>query len=88
MNGSYVLSKLLTDADSYDADNRAADHYTRRLEKSIGQYDQTHAFKINYVYELPSAAASHAVLGHRFVDPRRLAELAQPICMPAAIRSR
>ena len=53
MNGSYVLSKLLTDADSYDADNRAADHYNRRLEKSIGQYDQTHAFKFNYVYELP-----------------------------------
>jgi hypothetical protein len=53
LNGSYVLSKLLTDADSYDADNRAADHYNRRLEKSIGQYDQTHAFKINYVYELP-----------------------------------
>lgn len=53
MNGSYVFSKLLTDADSYDADNRAADQYNRRLEKSIGQYDQTHAFKINYVYELP-----------------------------------
>ena len=53
MNGSYVLSKLLTDADSYDADNRAADQYNRRLEKSIGQYDQTHNFKFNYVYELP-----------------------------------
>ncbi len=51
--GSYVLSKLLTDADSYDADNRAADHYNRRLEKSIGQYDQTHIFKFSYVYELP-----------------------------------
>ena len=53
LNGSYVLSKLLTDADSYDADNRAADQYNRRLEKSIGQYDQTHSFKANYVYELP-----------------------------------
>jgi hypothetical protein len=53
MNVSYVLSKLLTDADSYDADNRAADQYNRRLEKSIGQYDQTHSFKFNYVYELP-----------------------------------
>jgi hypothetical protein len=52
-NISYVLSKLLTDADSYDADNRAADQYNRRLEKSIGQYDQTHSFKFNYVYELP-----------------------------------
>ena len=52
-NGSYVLSKLLSDTDSYDADNRAADHYNRRLEKSIGQYDQTHTFKFSYVYELP-----------------------------------
>ncbi|HYO82813.1 MAG TPA: carboxypeptidase regulatory-like domain-containing protein, partial [Bryobacteraceae bacterium] len=48
-----VLSKLLTDSDSYDADNSAADHYNRRLEKSIGQYDQTHNFRFNYVYDLP-----------------------------------
>jgi hypothetical protein len=53
VNGSYVFSKLLTDADSYDADNRAADHYNRGLEKSIGQYDQTHVLKFNYVYDLP-----------------------------------
>ena len=52
-SSSYVLSKLLTDADSYDADNSAADHYNRRLEKSIGQYDQTHNFRFNYVYDLP-----------------------------------
>ncbi len=52
-NLSYVLSKLLTDSDSYDADNSAADHYNRRLEKSIGQYDQTHSYKFNYVYDLP-----------------------------------
>jgi hypothetical protein len=74
MNWSYVLSKLLTDADSYDADNRAADHYNRRLEKSIGQYDQTHAFKFNYSYELPfgkgkgmlsSGPLSHIVGGWR-----------------------
>jgi len=53
LNASYVLSKLLTDADSYDSDNAAADQYNRRLEKSIGQYDQTHSFKFNYSYELP-----------------------------------
>jgi hypothetical protein len=52
-NTSYVLSKLLTDSDSYDADNSAADHFNRRLEKSIGQYDQTHSYKFNYVYDLP-----------------------------------
>jgi outer membrane receptor protein involved in Fe transport len=74
LNGSYVLSKLLTDADSYDADNRAADHYNRRLEKSIGQYDQTHIMKFSYVYELPfgrgrtwltSGIANHILGGWR-----------------------
>jgi hypothetical protein len=44
---------MITDADSYDADNRALDHYNRRLEKSIGQYDVTHNLKFNYIYELP-----------------------------------
>lgn len=53
LQASYVLSKFLTDADSYDADNSALDHYNRRLEKSIGQYDQTHAAKFAYIYELP-----------------------------------
>lgn len=52
-NTSYVLSKLITDSDSYVGDNSAIDHYNRRLEKSIGQYDQTHNFKASYVYELP-----------------------------------
>ena len=31
----------------------AADQYNRRLEKSIGQFDVTHNFKIGFVYELP-----------------------------------
>ncbi len=51
--GSYVFSKLITDSDSYNADNSSADHYNRTLEKSIGQYDQTHNFKISGVWELP-----------------------------------
>jgi hypothetical protein len=52
---SYVFSKLLTDADTYwITDNpRAADHYNRRLEKSIGSYDVTHNFKIAGTYDLP-----------------------------------
>ncbi len=53
LQGSYVLSKILTDADSSDGDNTAMDHYNRGLEKSIGQYDQTHSLKFNYIYELP-----------------------------------
>ena len=54
---SYVFSKLMTDSDSYwvtDYGFRAADQYNRRLEKSIGQFDTTHNFKLGIVYDLPS----------------------------------
>jgi hypothetical protein len=51
---SYTLSKLLTDSDTYYANaGFAEDNGNRRLEKSIGAYDQTHAVKLNTVYELP-----------------------------------
>ena len=50
---SYVFSKLLTDADSYWVGGAAMDHYNRGLEKSIGQFDVTHNFKIGTVYDLP-----------------------------------
>ena len=53
MQGSYVFSKLITDADGYQPDNATLDHYNRRLEKSIGEYDLTHNLKITYIYELP-----------------------------------
>jgi hypothetical protein len=53
LSTSYVFSKLITDSDSYVGDNSAIDHYNRRLEKSIGQYDQTHNVKASFVYELP-----------------------------------
>jgi hypothetical protein len=54
LQGSYVLSKLLTDSDTYDGlDYSALDHYNRRLEKSIGAFDVTHNLKLNYIYELP-----------------------------------
>jgi len=51
--GSYVFSKILTDSDSYASYLAAMDHYNRRLEKSIGQFDLTHNFKVGLVYELP-----------------------------------
>lgn len=70
---SYVFSKLLSDADSYwITDNpRAADHYNRKLEKSIGSYDVTHNFKFAGVYNLPfgkgqkfaTSGARAAILG-------------------------
>jgi outer membrane receptor protein involved in Fe transport len=53
---NYVLSKLMTDADSYNAPSGAGaaqDQYNRRLEKSIGAFDQTHVLKMSTVYELP-----------------------------------
>ena len=52
--GSYVFSKILTDADRYDAGTAALDHYNRGLEKSIGLFDQTHNFKMSYVIDLPA----------------------------------
>ena len=51
--GSYVLAKLLTDADGYNPDNGTLDHYNRRLEKSIGEFDITHNIKLGFIYELP-----------------------------------
>lgn len=52
---SYVLSKLLTDSDTYFANSATAamDQYNRSLEKSIGQYDRTHTFKFSTIYNLP-----------------------------------
>ncbi|MFN9918932.1 MAG: TonB-dependent receptor domain-containing protein [Acidobacteriota bacterium] len=51
--GSYVFSKILTDADSAWIGGQAMDHFNRRLEYSIGQLDQTHNLKFSYVYDLP-----------------------------------
>ncbi|MBK9167076.1 MAG: TonB-dependent receptor [Bryobacterales bacterium] len=51
---NYTLSKIMTDADSYRAgNNQSRDQYNRRVEKSIGQFDQTHMVKFSTVYELP-----------------------------------
>jgi len=54
MQASYVLSKALTDADTYGSTPTSMDPlYNLRLEKSIGGFDQTHQVKLTYVYELP-----------------------------------
>ncbi|MSV30816.1 MAG: hypothetical protein EXQ52_19020 [Bryobacterales bacterium] len=50
---SYVFSKILTDADSYWVGGAAMDHFNRGLEKSIGQFDVPHNFKMGAVYDLP-----------------------------------
>jgi hypothetical protein len=54
LNWNYTFSKILTDSDSYFAnEGMAMDHYNRRLEKSIGRFDQTHVLKFSTLYELP-----------------------------------
>jgi hypothetical protein len=53
LQSSYVFSKLITDADNANADNSALDHYNRRLEKSIGQLDQTHNLRLSGIWDLP-----------------------------------
>ena len=53
IQSSYVFSKLITDSDSYWGSGQAMDQFNRRLEKSIGQFDITHNFKIATIYELP-----------------------------------
>ena len=73
---SYVFSKLITDSDSYFANSETAaqDHYNRRTEKSIGQFDQTHVIKFSTLYGLPfgkgqkwvtSGFLSHVIGGWR-----------------------
>src|SRR5262249_21978461 len=52
LQASYVLSKALTDSDTFSAPS-SMDHYNLRLEKSIAGFDQTHNVKLTYVYDLP-----------------------------------
>ncbi len=60
---SYVFSKILTDSDSYWPGSASIDHFNRRLEKSIGQFDVTHNFKLSYVYELPFGKGKSMAMG-------------------------
>ena len=51
--GSYVFSRLMTDADSFAGSGGAMDAAQPELEYSIGALDQTHIIKLSTVYELP-----------------------------------
>src|SRR4029453_4582881 len=71
---NYTFSKILTDSDTYYTGTGAQDQYNRKFEKSIGQFDQTHALKLNTLYDLPwgrgrrwltDGLASHALGGWR-----------------------
>ncbi|MEJ7708984.1 MAG: hypothetical protein WKF84_03810 [Pyrinomonadaceae bacterium] len=52
LDTSYVFAKLISDSDTFGGGG-AINHYNRRLEKSVSGLDQTHLFKVNYIYELP-----------------------------------
>jgi hypothetical protein len=53
LQGSYTLSKLMTDADSFSGSGRAMDAARPELEWAVGRFDQTHSVKINSVFDLP-----------------------------------
>jgi hypothetical protein len=53
LQGSYVFSKILSNSDRVDASGRAMDHYNRRWEKSVGEFDLPHNAKLSYLYDLP-----------------------------------
>jgi hypothetical protein len=53
LQGSYVLSRLMTNADNFNGSGGALDAARPELEYTIGANDQTHIIKISSVYELP-----------------------------------
>jgi carboxypeptidase family protein len=72
--GSYTLSKLMTDADVFSGSTGSMDTAQPELEYSIGRLDQTHVIKLNTVVELPfgpgrrwlnDGVASHILGGWR-----------------------
>ena len=67
LQASYVLSKALTDSDSYSSTPTSMDAYNLRLEKSIAGFDQTHNVKLTYVYDLPFGR------GKRYLSSRGVA---------------
>jgi hypothetical protein len=62
--GSYVLSKMFSDADTAVISSLGAmDHYNRRLEKGLSGSDQTHVFRLSFSYELPVGKGKRWALG-------------------------
>jgi hypothetical protein len=60
IQSSYSLSKLLDDTDTaYLATFFYGDMYNLRALKSIASYDQTHAVKLSWLYELPFGKGKH-----------------------------
>jgi hypothetical protein len=84
---------LLTDADSAWPQLPAADQYNRRLEKSIGQFDITHNFKLALIYELPFGKGKQwlnhgfasAVLGNWRVSTVNIYQAGTPVSISTSV---
>jgi hypothetical protein len=64
LQGSYVFSKLLTNADVVDAGApRALDQYNRQWEKSVSAFDLPHNFKFSYILDAPIGKGKKYDLG-------------------------
>ncbi len=58
--GSYVLSKLISDAESAAIGGGGAlDQFNKRLDKSLAGTDQTHVARIAFSYDLPVGSGKH-----------------------------
>jgi hypothetical protein len=53
MLGSYTLSKMFTDADSYASGSLAIDTFNLKLQKALSADDQTHLIRYSIAYDLP-----------------------------------
>ncbi|MBM3727205.1 MAG: hypothetical protein FJW40_17500 [Acidobacteria bacterium] len=68
--GSYVLSKLFSDADAGEQVRTSAlDHYNRRLEKGLSTDDQTHVMRMASVWELPAGRGKRFSAGPAWLQP-------------------
>jgi len=62
--GSYVLTKMFSDADTAQiAGAGAIDHFNKRLEKTLASIDQTHVARIAFTYDLPIGRTKTLNLG-------------------------
>ena len=63
LQGSYVFSKILTNADNFAAAAGSEDQANPALEKSVGSFDQAQMVRMNTVYQLP-VGVGHRLLSH------------------------
>ena len=70
LQGSYVFSKILTNADNFAAGAAVEDQANPGLEKAVGSFDQSHMVRMNTVYQLPVGVGHRLRLPPWFGGPR------------------